>query len=77
MAASEDRFHCCAACRHFSIENTEGRIVTRCARLGYETNPKWQFNCWNPKDRVRRAIAEERKRERVKARAKVGKNRCP
>jgi hypothetical protein len=64
MERLKDRFHCCASCKHFSIENNEGEITTRCARLGYETNPKWQFNCWSPKDRVRRSIAEARKAAR-------------
>lgn len=75
--AVEDRFHCCASCRHFRVEKNGERMVTRCARLGYETNPKWQFNCWNPKDRVRRAISEERKRERMRARAKASRNQRP
>ncbi|HET7580451.1 MAG TPA: hypothetical protein VFK33_14315 [Bacillales bacterium] len=68
MAAGEDRFHCCASCRHFSIEKRDERIVPFCARLGYETNPKWQFNCWNPKDRVRRTMARERENNRNKTR---------
>ncbi|HET7580625.1 MAG TPA: hypothetical protein VFK33_15210 [Bacillales bacterium] len=70
MPAHEDRYHCCATCRHFAIEKKGEQIVTRCARLGYETNPKWQFNCWNPKDRVRRVMAEERRQERLKRRGR-------
>ncbi|HET7626941.1 MAG TPA: hypothetical protein VFK44_01015 [Bacillales bacterium] len=57
----KERYHCCATCRHFRVENDDGNVTSRCARLGYETNPKWQFRCWNPKDRVRRQIAEARK----------------
>ncbi|MCU9594904.1 hypothetical protein OEV82_10690 [Caldibacillus thermolactis] len=49
-------YHCCATCIHFGIEKTEEGINTKCTRLGYDTNPKYKFNCWVPKERVRRAM---------------------
>lgn len=50
------RFHCCASCRHFSSGREEGETFTRCSRLGYETKAKYQFNCWNPKEKIKRKI---------------------
>lgn len=49
-------YHCCATCIHFGIEKTEEGIKTKCMRLGYDTEPNYQFNCWVPKERVRRAM---------------------
>lgn len=77
MNSPEERYHCCATCRHFLIENQDGNTVTRCSRLGYETNPKWQFRCWNPKDRVRHAMAEERRKDRIRQRSITSRNRRP
>ncbi|TCP24883.1 hypothetical protein EV207_12356 [Scopulibacillus darangshiensis] len=51
-----DHYHCCASCRHFRIQTGEGKRVTMCSRLGYETKPGYQFNCWDPKPRVKRAM---------------------
>ena len=36
-----------------------------CARLGYETAPKWKFNCWTPNDNVKRLMEKERKGDSV------------
>lgn len=47
-----DRFHCCATCVHFKVEKNP-RTTYRCSRLGYDTNPKYKFNCWDPKENVR------------------------
>ncbi|KEO82278.1 hypothetical protein [Tumebacillus flagellatus] len=49
-------FHCCATCQHYRILKTPSGTATRCDRLGYETKPAYQFNCWNPKDQVRQLI---------------------
>jgi hypothetical protein len=47
-----NRFHVCATCIHFRVEKEKGRIIYRCHRLGYETKPTYQFNCWHPKEQV-------------------------
>lgn len=60
MGKNESRFHCCATCRHFAINKTGERIIPYCARLGYETKPDYQFNCWDPKERVKQAMKKER-----------------
>lgn len=52
------RYHCCASCRHFSVAKQNGRLLSRCLRLGYETNPKYQFNCWDPKERVQERMRQ-------------------
>lgn len=51
-----NRYHCCATCRHFAIDKTDERNIPYCARLGYETKPDYQFNCWDPKERVKQAM---------------------
>ncbi|HEY9576377.1 MAG TPA: hypothetical protein VIR64_01765 [Pseudobacillus sp.] len=45
-------FHACATCRHFQPLKTEKGMRYYCARLQYETKPRYQFNCWDPKDQV-------------------------
>jgi hypothetical protein len=32
--------------------NAKGNITYLCSRLGFETKPKHQFNCWTPKEEV-------------------------
>jgi len=59
---SSKRFHCCATCQHFAIQRTAGTTRYQCARLGYETAPKYQFNCWQPKPHVQKLIEAERNR---------------
>lgn len=58
------RFHCCATCQHYAVEKTDGKRVTKCARLGFDTHPAHQFNCWNPKDNVRKLMAQEDQEKR-------------
>jgi hypothetical protein len=56
----ENRFHCCASCKNFQIEKKSGtgkRIY--CERLGFDTKPAYQFNCWDPKERVVKAMRKE------------------
>ncbi len=48
----ESRFHCCATCVNFRAERSNEGVRTFCSRLGYDTNPKYQFNCWTPKPQV-------------------------
>ncbi|MCM3763652.1 hypothetical protein M3234_01610 [Neobacillus niacini] len=45
-------FHCCATCQHFRAEKKEDGMKYYCSRLGYETKPNYQFNCWNPKENI-------------------------
>nr|WP_109690726.1 hypothetical protein [Tumebacillus permanentifrigoris] len=56
------RFHCCATCRHYTILKSPTGTVTRCSRLQYETQPTYKFDCWDPKDQVRKLMDEEKKR---------------
>ncbi|MDQ0337510.1 hypothetical protein J2S00_000280 [Caldalkalibacillus uzonensis] len=57
MAKRAD-FHCCATCIHFKVEKGHSHITYRCARLGYETKPAYQFNCWEPKENVRQLMTK-------------------
>ncbi|MFC3884877.1 hypothetical protein ACFOU2_15950 [Bacillus songklensis] len=54
------RFHCCATCIHFKPVKTERGMTYFCSRLGYETDPKYQFNCWSPTETVRKLIEKEK-----------------
>lgn len=56
MTKTLAHYHCCASCRHLDIQQTEQETRTYCSRLGYETKPNYQFNCWNPKPRVKQAM---------------------
>lgn len=49
-------YHCCATCEHFSIRKTDGKTAYACARLGYDTRPTHQFNCWSPNPNVRKLL---------------------
>ncbi|HEU4965300.1 MAG TPA: hypothetical protein VFV52_15835 [Bacilli bacterium] len=51
-----NRFHCCATCRHFAQEKGQQGMRYFCSRLGFDTMPNYQFNCWNPKDNVRKLM---------------------
>lgn len=53
-------FHVCATCVNFLAVKNENRMRYFCERLGYETMPNYKFNCWEPKDHVKRLI-EKRK----------------
>ncbi|AMA73919.1 MULTISPECIES: hypothetical protein [Aneurinibacillus] len=60
----ERKYHCCATCRHFQVVKQPGQKTSyRCARLGYETRPVYQFNCWNPKEIVSERMKQEKKSE--------------
>lgn len=45
-------YKCCATCVNFAIERTSEGLRKYCKRLGYDTDPKYVFDCWNPKHRV-------------------------
>lgn len=34
----------------------------RCGRLGFETKTTYQFDCWNPKEQVRKLMAQDGER---------------
>ncbi|MBM7717517.1 hypothetical protein MHB50_11750 [Siminovitchia sp. FSL H7-0308] len=54
-------YHCCATCIHFSAERKEGKMVYLCTRLGFETKTNYQFDCWTPKEHVKRLIEKEKR----------------
>ena len=56
------RFHCCATCQHFSVVKQPHGTTYQCVRLGYHTKPNYRFQCWNPKDNVRKLMKEEEPR---------------
>ncbi len=41
--------HFCATCYHIKPIHKANRVHFMCSRLGYETQPKWKFNCWTPR----------------------------
>ncbi|TYS66628.1 hypothetical protein [Bacillus infantis] len=49
-------FHACATCIHFQAERAGGKMEYRCRRLGFDTLPYYQFNCWDPKENVRKLM---------------------
>ncbi|TCP54484.1 hypothetical protein EV586_104102 [Tumebacillus sp. BK434] len=55
-----NRFHCCATCQHYSIVEEAGKRKSKCARLGFDTQPKYQFDCWNPKENVQKLMEKEK-----------------
>jgi len=57
-------FHVCATCINFEILRTKERKIIRCKRLGYETNPKYTFNCWEPKPQVKKLMEKRQKESR-------------
>lgn len=54
-----EKYRYCASCIHFGIIRQEKNISFQCNRLGYNTDPKYQFHCWTPKERVKRKIQIE------------------
>lgn len=52
----ENRFHVCATCIHFRGEKKEKKMYYFCQRLGYETRPNYKFDCWKPKDQVKKLM---------------------
>ncbi|KGP93218.1 hypothetical protein N780_13035 [Pontibacillus chungwhensis BH030062] len=57
-------FHCCATCVHFTIIKEKRKSKRFCERLGYETDPKWKFNCWTPKEHVVTLMKKDQKENR-------------
>nr|WP_249310198.1 hypothetical protein [Bacillus sp. FJAT-49736] len=54
------RFHACATCIHFQAERKNKIMNYKCSRLGYDTKPNYQFNCWSPKAHVIKLIEKEK-----------------
>jgi len=50
---NKKNYHCCATCIHFRAERLTSGLRIYCGRLNYDTKPNHQFNCWQPKDRIR------------------------
>ncbi|MBS4177445.1 hypothetical protein [Lederbergia citrea] len=53
-------YQCCATCIHFSAEKKLGEMIYRCERLGFTTKTHYQFNCWVPKEKVRKLMEKEK-----------------
>lgn len=53
-------YHCCATCIHFSAQKKDRKMQYRCVRLGYPTKTHYQFNCWVPKEQVRKLIEKDK-----------------
>nr|WP_093052306.1 hypothetical protein [Salipaludibacillus aurantiacus] len=53
-------YHCCATCIHFAVSKTPQGTKYYCARLGFKTKSHYQFNCWEPKDHIKKLIEKER-----------------
>ncbi|MGJ7921857.1 hypothetical protein [Neobacillus sp. LXY-4] len=51
-----NRFHACATCVHFKMEKKQIGMKYFCGRLGYSTQPNYQFQCWTPKEHVQRLM---------------------
>lgn len=49
-------YHCCATCKNFKIEKKTTGITYRCSRLGYETKTHYKFNCWEPKEHIKKMV---------------------
>ena len=51
-----EHYHHCASCRHYGFRKEGGKSTPICTRLGFDTQPHYQFNCWDPKPRVKEAM---------------------
>lgn len=52
------KYHCCATCKHFVVEKSSQGMNYRCGRLGFETKTTYQFDCWSPKEQVRKLMSQ-------------------
>ncbi|MEM1501976.1 hypothetical protein RG959_01015 [Domibacillus sp. 8LH] len=59
MTFLNSRFHACATCRHFEALREPGGMKYTCSRLGFETKPDYRFNCWDPKEHVKKLMKKE------------------
>lgn len=51
-------FHCCATCRHFKAEKKPEGMLYVCGRLGFETKTNYKFNCWSPRENIKKIIED-------------------
>nr|WP_066064798.1 hypothetical protein [Neobacillus soli] len=56
-------FHCCATCRHFRAEKKDDGMDYFCSRLGFVTKTNYKFNCWSPKDRIKKLMDKPKKED--------------
>ncbi|WP_177177252.1 hypothetical protein [Bacillus sp. MUM 116] len=49
-------YHCCATCQHFKAEKNEKGMHYYCSRLGYGTKTHYKFNCWDPKEHIKKLL---------------------
>lgn len=49
-------YHCCATCQHFKAEKKEKNMHYFCSRLRYETKTHYKFNCWTPKEHIKKLM---------------------
>ncbi|WP_162927691.1 MULTISPECIES: hypothetical protein [Bacillaceae] len=52
-------FHCCASCVNYEVKKENGKMIYRCSRLGFDTKPTYQFNCWDPKEAVKKLMGKD------------------
>lgn len=52
-------YHCCATCMHFKMDKKVNGIQYLCSRLGFETKTHYTFDCWNPRDDIRKKMKEK------------------
>lgn len=52
-------FHCCATCIHFSAERDNKIMKYKCIRLSFNTLPSHKFDCWTPKENVKKLMIKE------------------
>ena len=53
------KYHCCATCVHFRVVKKAEGTEYVCSRLKFETKPRYQFDCWNPKENIRKLMDKE------------------
>lgn len=51
-----DKYHCCATCINFEVIRNASGVIYKCSRLGYDTKPTYQFDCWTPNDNVKKLM---------------------
>ncbi|MBS4190967.1 hypothetical protein KHA94_12315 [Bacillus sp. FJAT-49705] len=56
-----ESFHACATCIHFQAKKNKTGMNYFCKRLGYETKPNYQFQCWTPKEHVQKLMKKRMK----------------
>lgn len=53
-------FHCCATCINFNVDKNKEGIRYFCKRLGFETKSNYVFDCWEPKENVKKLIEKQK-----------------